>query len=317
MKATVAICTWNRCRLLAQTLEYFERLMIPSGLDWELLIVDNASTDSTRSVIKSFERKLPIEYLHQPTPGHCHSRNCAIEFATGDLMIWTDDDVLVHSDWLVAYIAGAAKYQQVAFFGGPIVPVFELGQPKWLTETWDKCSAAFAARDLGETELTIPPAKFPFGANFAVRTKVQKKFPFDASLGRRGKGMMGEDEIDLFRRLVQAGHLGIWLPAAKLEHFISANRATPEYVGRYFVGQGWANVRKGLPTFHSRFHAWRVAVHNRICYWLKRNRTVADEWLSHLIRSSIAWGEYQAWPHRTKRQSELKPKQKTGGGHST
>jgi glycosyltransferase involved in cell wall biosynthesis len=300
MKATVAICTWNRFRLLAQTLERFEALVIPVGLDWELLVVDNASTDSTRAVVESFQHKLPIRYFYQPISGHCPSRNCAIENADSDLMVWTDDDVLVHQDWLAAYVAGAAKYPESSFFGGPIMPVFENGAPAWLQETWDKCSPAFAARDLGEVELAIPPAKFPFGASFAVRTNVQKEFLFDVSLGRQGSGMLGEDEFDLFRRLVQAGHAGIWLPTPKLEHFISADRATPEYVRRYFIGQGWANLRKGLPTFRSRFHALRVAIHNRLCYWLKRNRAVADEWVSHLIRSGIAWGEFQAWSNRPK-----------------
>lgn len=302
MKATVAICTWNRFRLLSQTLERFESLVIPPGLDWELLVVDNASTDSTRAVLEAYQTKLPIKNLYQPVRGHCPSRNCAIEHATGDLMVWTDDDVLVHPDWLGEYIAGAAKYPDASFFGGPIIPVFENGAPEWLTETWDKCSPAFAARDLGESEQSIPPAKFPFGASFAVRTAVQKKFLFDVTLGRLGTGMLGEDELDLFRRLVQAGHHGVWLPGPRLEHFISADRATPEYVGRYFVGQGWANLRKGSPTFATRFHALRVAIHNRVCFWLKRNRAVADEWVSHLIRSSIAWGEFQAWgKHRNTR----------------
>jgi glucosyl-dolichyl phosphate glucuronosyltransferase len=315
MKVTVAICTWNRSRLLTQTLEHFKRMVIPPELPWEILVVDNGSTDSTRAVLASFSNSLPIRSLHQPISGHSRSRNLAIEHANSDLMIWTDDDVLVEKDWLVAYVAGAAKYPEAAFFGGPIAPVFENGSPDWLQATWPKCSPAFAARDLGETEANIPPAKFPYGANFAVRTSLQKTFLFDVSLGRQASSMLGEDEIDLFRRLIQAGHHGVWLPAPKLKHFITADRSTAEYVGRYFIGQGWANIHYGRPTFQSRFHALRVAIHNHLCYRLKRNRAKPDEWVSHLIRAGIAWGEFQAWKQQRdepNRINELEPPPDSG-----
>lgn len=295
MNVTVAICTWNRCRLLDLTLASLNRVRTESIDNWQILLVDNGSQDATSSVVKSHASKLPLRYLRQPVQGHARSRNFAIQHATGDLMIWTDDDVQVDPGWLAAYVSAAHRHPQATFFGGPIEPQFEGARPEWLAETWTKCRAAFAARDQGAKELTIPPALFPFGANFAVRMNTQKEFLFDTSLGRSARSMLGEDEIDLLQRLVEAGHQGVWLPLAQLRHLIPAERATPEYVGRYFVGQGMANVIKNRPTLDSRFHALRVAVLNRLCYWLKKNRKSADEWVSHLIRSSIAWGEFRSW----------------------
>lgn len=304
MKITVAICTWNRSRLLQQTLQSLEQIRLSKPHEWELLVVDNGSTDDTRRVAESFAEKLPLRYLFQPILGHARSRNHAIENASSDVIVWTDDDVVVEPNWLEVYAVAANKYPAATFFGGTIFSRFEAPMPSWLNETWSKCSSAFAAREQGEVEIAIPPALFPFGANFAVRTIVQNEFPFDVDLGRQADGMLGEDEIDVFRRMVKAGHNGVWLPQARLEHVIPKDRATPEFVGRYFAGQGFANQIKGKPTFQSRFHALRVAMHHRICFWLKKNRAPADEWVSHMIRSSIAWGEFRGWNRRPATKSE-------------
>jgi GT2 family glycosyltransferase len=298
MKITVAICTLNRSRLLRQTLQSLSQIRLDVPHEWEILLVDNGSTDDTKQVVQSFADRLPLKYLFQPIVGHARSRNHAIENVSGDLIVWTDDDVKVQPNWLEIYANAASMYPQSTFFGGTISPYFEAPMPSWLGETWGKCSSAFATREQGDLETAIPPALFPFGANFAVRASVQQDFLFNVALGRQADGMLGEDEIDVFRRMVQAGHTGVWLPQARLEHVIPSDRATPDYVSQYFVGQGLANVLKGQPTFQSRFHALRVAVHQRACYWLKRNRVSADEWVSHMIRSSIAWGELRGWDHR-------------------
>ncbi len=295
MKISVAICTWNRSRLLKQTLEHLARMRLPEGIDWELIIVDNRSEDDTREVIQQFEGQLPIVYVFEPVQGHSRSRNAAIGRASGDLMVWTDNDVIVDPGWLASHLAGAEKHLSADFFGGRIEPVFELERPEWLTATWDKCQPVYATRDLGDSEFRLAEGQFPYGANFAIRTAVQRQFLFDESAGRQADGMLGEDEVGVLRRVEAAGHHGVWLPEASLQHFIPADRATPEYVGSYFFGQGRANVLKGRPTMDSRWHAFRVAVHNYICFRIKRRKAVADEWVSHLIRANIAWGEFRQW----------------------
>ena len=110
MKLSIVICTWNRSSLLAQTLEQFTRLRVPEHSTWEVLIVNNACTDDTDAVIKRFDGSLPIRRLFEAVAGHTHARNCAIRHATGDLLIWTDDDVLVSEDWLTRYEEAYARY---------------------------------------------------------------------------------------------------------------------------------------------------------------------------------------------------------------
>ncbi len=301
MKVSVAICTWNRSDLLFQTLQRLKRLTIPTGVDWELIVVDNASTDATAATIDQFYNDLPIRAIYQPIPGHSRSRNAAIEVAQGELILWTDNDVWVDSNWLAAYVAAAQANSAAAYFGGKIAPRFLSPQPRWLAETWGKCHPVYATRDLGDDPFRLSPGQFPFGANFAVRTAVQKQYRFNVSLGRSQAGMLGDDEIEMMARLNAAGHHGIWVPQAKVEHLIPDDRATPDYVSRYFVGQGIANLKKGKPTMKSSGHARRVALFNQLCFLFKQHRSTSDEWVSHLIRASIARGESVGYQQRTER----------------
>jgi glycosyltransferase involved in cell wall biosynthesis len=295
MKVSVAICTWNRSRLLRQTLSSLLKLEMPNTLDWELIVVDNGSTDDTAAVIREFAEKLPIQYLHEPVPGHSRCRNRAIEVAEGDLLLWTDDDVIVSRNWLADYARAALEYPQASFFGSQIIPQFEDPIPAWLNETWPKCQPAFAAKDLGEPTRYLNPGQYPFGANFAIRGPVQRQYLFDVHLGRSGQGMLGDDETNVLQRLTAAGHQGVWLSGAVVYHVIPPERATADYLSRYFVGQGTANVMKGKPTTRGPFDARWTWLHHRACHRWKAKRTSADEWVSHLIQSSIAQGELLGW----------------------
>src|SRR6266536_6078206 len=92
MLITVAICTWNRCELLQTALEQLTRLLVPVDIEWELLVVNNNSTDATSSAIAPFASRLPVRELFEPKPGKSHALNLAIGEAAGDYILWTDDD---------------------------------------------------------------------------------------------------------------------------------------------------------------------------------------------------------------------------------
>ncbi len=292
MKITIAICTWNRSRLLRQTLESISNLEIPPDVNWEVVIVDNNSTDDTKQVIQSFSDTLPLIYWFEKTQGHSFSRNVAIARASGDLIIWTDNDVEVRPDWLCNYAAACRTYPEATFFGGGIIPVFESAMPQWLEETWGKCQAVYAARDLGTQDFRLESGQFPYGANFAIRTQTQEKFLFDIKTGRKEGDLLGGDEITLLQRVTNSGHHGVWLGNVPLSHVIPDDRATENYVARYFIGQGQSNVQNGKSMHASKWRALIAAKFHQICYRLKRRSRDADEWVSHMIRSSIASGEY-------------------------
>ena len=108
MDVTVAICTWNRARLLDTTLARMCSLRIPAGIRWELLVVDNNCTDETPAVIERYASRLPIRRLVEERQGTSFAKNCVLSQAEGELLVWTDDDVLVDENWLAAYLEAAA-----------------------------------------------------------------------------------------------------------------------------------------------------------------------------------------------------------------
>ena len=297
-KVDIAICTWNRDSLLAQTLNSVLQLSIPESVSVSVLIVDNNSTDHTQSVIDSFVStagdQLSVVGLKEAQQGHTFSRNKAIESATGDLMLWTDDDVILPTNWIEAYVAAANQFANSVFWGSVIEPKFQEGPASWITENWDNLKGCFAHRDLGAESIEFTTERLPYGANFAIRTQTQKEFLYSTNLGRRGDAVLGEDELELFRRVLDACHQGNWVPGAIVQHIIPPDRSTEKYVYDYFVGQGRALVAKGKP-WHNDVAKFKSEARSEYAkYKLKRAFANSKTWVSHMLRSALAQGQFEA-----------------------
>ncbi|MDG1873278.1 MAG: glycosyltransferase [Mariniblastus sp.] len=297
-KVDIAICTWNRSQLLADTLKSFSALNIDDAISLRILIVDNNSSDLTPDVIRSFCKsdfatRHTVVPLRETRQGHTYSRNCAINAADSDLIIWTDDDVNVESDWVQKYVQAANAFPDITFFGGVIKPRFKTKMPRWISENWESLKGCFAVREFAG-ELALNQSRLPYGANFAIRTELQKQFQFDHRLGRRGEEVLGEDELDLFRRLLAAAYRGQWVPGAALWHVIPEDRATEKYVFDYFVGQGRALVAKG-EQWHSDIDLLNKESRSEYRkYKLRRWYRGTRVWVSHMLRSGLAQGQAEA-----------------------
>jgi glycosyltransferase involved in cell wall biosynthesis len=244
VKITVAVCTWNRAALLDQTLERMRVLAAPPGATWELLVVNNNSTDDTDAVLARHEPHLPLRRLFEPKQGHSNARNCAVEHAAGDLLVWTDDDVLVEPDWLTEYAAAAAAFPQAGYFGGTVEPWFEVPPPRWVLRNLTALEGPFALRRLGDSVRLLRDGEQVFGANMAFRTELLRRFRFDPTLGRVGTGMLSGDDTELVDRVKADGWTGVWVGTARVRHYIPAGRVSAEYVWKFFRGLGRTNFRR-------------------------------------------------------------------------
>lgn len=273
MLVEIAICTWNRATMLEETLRSLENLIVPGGIQWQLIVVDNNSTDRTANVLNAARDRLPLTVAVEFEAGHSHARNRAISVSRGDLILWTDDDVRVDPNWLSAYCRAATEEPQISFWGGRIEPVFTGGRPQWIEENWQTVSGCFAQRDLGQDSVPFTPERLPYGANFAVRGDVQRQFLFDTRWGRVGSRAVGGDEIEMMRRLLAAGYGGRWLPTSWVWHVIPPERATEAYVFHYFEGQGIELVQRNQAWYSS---SWRLRSlewwHAVQYYWSRRWR---------------------------------------------
>src|SRR6266850_5965612 len=132
MLVTVGICTWNRAALLREALGSLTRLAVPPRLEWEVLVVDNGSTDDTPSVVAELGVAIPIRCVFERAPGLSNARNRCVREARGAYILWTDDDVIVDPGWLRAYVRAFQEHPASAVFGGPVRARFEGTRPAWL-----------------------------------------------------------------------------------------------------------------------------------------------------------------------------------------
>ena len=293
---TVSICTWNRARLLAGTLEQLRNLRIPDGFEWELVVVNNNCTDETEDVLRSYSAMLPLRTFLEPNQGLAHARNRAVEAAQGGMIVWTDDDVLVDPGWLEAYVEAASRWAGAAVFGGPIEILFEEEPPSWLLEGWTLFGGAYAERDFGTDPIPLDPQHIPLGANFAVRTEVQKRHRFDTTLGRSKEVMLGGEDTMLVRGILAEGFEGRWIPDARVRHVIPPSRVSEDYLRRFFHGQGLFGATRAKPGTGIRrlTRTWPVirlrAALATLRYRATRRVTHSSTWSRHLAQESALRG---------------------------
>ncbi len=262
MLVTVAICTWNRSALLDQTLTRLHDLVVPDGTTWELLVVNNNCTDDTDAVLARHATALPLRRLWEPKPGHSNARNCAVDATRGELLIWTDDDVLVDPNWLVEYVNAAAKFPAAGYFGGTVDPWFAETPPRWLSRNLDLLGGPFAIRQFGPEVRPFVGTEAPYGANMAFRTAAMKGHRFDPQLGRTGTGMLSGDETELVARIRAESGPGIWVGPAIVQHYIPPDRMTARYAWKFFNGMGRTGQRmqpvdRSAP-FMARMPRWAI-----------------------------------------------------------
>ncbi len=295
MLVSVALCSWNRSGLLRKTLEQFTYLEAPNGFDWELLVVDNNSTDDTPDVLAEFASRLPLRALREPMPGKSNAANLAVREARGEYILWTDDDVLAGSDWVRQYVDAFRRYPTADVFGGRIDPWFEGTPPRWLSQGFAAVAAVYAAMDLNRPCGLAPEDFFPFGANMAIKRAAHLRHAFDPSIGPQpGSSIRGEEWM-LVRELRRGGSQVVWVPEAKVQHFVPRARQTEAYVRAWFQGSGKLlariDTRRGLGMWFGRpLWLWREWIEHSFRARFGRFTSPPERWLKHLGVSATAWG---------------------------
>ncbi|MEA2763275.1 MAG: succinoglycan biosynthesis protein ExoM [Gemmatimonadaceae bacterium] len=298
---SVVICTWNRSSVLRQTLEQMTLLDVPAEIQWELIVVNNNCSDDTDSVLASFEGRLPLLRLFEPTPGKSHAANLAVREAKGEYMVWTDDDVLVDPNWLKGYLAAFAKWPDATLFAGAIDPWFEGRPPLWLEQVFPHVANAYAALDHGPIGFAMTRDTYPYGANMALKRAAHLREPYDTRLGPRPNSGIRGEEMVLARRLLSSGDTGRWVPEARVRHFIPIERQTLTYLRQYFFGSGevLGIMGKRDPEEHLALGRplwlWKEALLSEIHYRAGRIFRSPDKWIVAFKNANVARGRLKTY----------------------
>ena len=222
---SIVVCTLNRARPLKGALASFAAVHKPPGFAYELIVVDNGSTDDTRAVVESFSERVEpgLRYVYEPRPGLSRARNRAIAEATRAWIWFFDDDVVLAPDWLEGVRCGIERFAQSAALGGRVVAAFETTRPAWLSNA---LLAYYGATDFGDRPRLLADGEYPIGANAGFRRDALEKVGgFREDLGHVGRTFGFNEEPELVDRLRAAGHTAAYVPQAKVDHRIGAERA--------------------------------------------------------------------------------------------
>jgi hypothetical protein len=299
MLVTVAVCTRNRARSLARMLASLAA-MPPPDCAWEVLVVDNASSDDTGDVLAEFAGRLPLRREREPRPGISYARNRAIATAHGTYITWTDDDVVVDRDWLAAYLRAFARWPEAALFGGRIVPVLLPPQVAWVRDNGALLAHPLGVREFGPVALPLSLAedRLPFGGNCAVRMAEQRRFLYDPALGAGPLRRLGE-ETAVFEAMLAAGCTGWWVPDSRVEHMIGPERQTVAHVRGWFAAAAATDAYRHGSTSRRLFGVprwlWRRAAGARLDYHVGRLTAPPAIWLPRLIALAQAEGAIRYW----------------------
>lgn len=230
---SILICTYNRRRVLAQTLEGLTRLRVPSGVEAELVLVCNACTDGSEDVGREWSARMPFaaRVVVEPEPGLSVARNRAISEAQHDILAFTDDDVLVDPGWIDGLLEiYRTQGARVGVVGGRVDLWWgAVERPAWLPK---ELEWLLASHDRGDQilELSTPDL---FGANFSLRREVFDRVgPFRTDLGRKGKNLGGFEEAVFIESAIRAGFRVFYTPRAGVRHWVHPERATQRYMSR-------------------------------------------------------------------------------------
>ena len=245
MRLDVIIPTYNRQDLLPFTLNSLLAAEIPEGLEVTITVVDNNSTDGTRQVVESFQKKFgedKIKYCFESQQGRSHALNKGITSTSGDLVGMIDDDEEVDQNWYKTAFE-VFRTRQLDFIGGPYIPRWSSTPPDWLPR---KYGGVVGWVDGGDKEVPYD-SNYPgilMGGNAVFRRSIFEEVGlYTTWLGRTDKGLLtGEDE-ELYGRLLAHGAKGVYLPGLIIYHRVLPERMTKKYFRRWCF---WRGVSLGL-----------------------------------------------------------------------
>lgn len=244
IKATVIIPTYNRCLSLRRVIESVSRLDFPRE-QFEIVVVNNNSSDDTPKVAFSFcNSGITLKYVKEERLSFTLARNTGARAASGRILCYIDDDVVVDKLWLSAVIEAFEADDRVGVVGGPIFPLFEVEPPDWIKRYYSM-SGWLSLLDDGKNPHEI---NYAYGPNFSVRKDVFELvggFPPD-TIGVESEGRpqviekiyIGSGDVGLSSKVRNAKYKVVYAPEARVSHVIPPIRLTKKWWHSRFSGEG-------------------------------------------------------------------------------
>ncbi|WP_416669943.1 glycosyltransferase family 2 protein [Egbenema bharatensis] len=228
------ICTHNRDAYLGAAIDSL--LAQTFAGEFEVIVVDNASSDRTREVVESRLPHPRLQYVYEPVTGLSVARNTGAKVAQSPILAYLDDDAVATPSWLSDLYQAYQQNEQLAIAGGKVTLLWAAGTtpPRWLSPG---LAGNLGAYDLGDEVVYIDrPSLTPRGLNYSIRRDfLEQVGGFDLNLGRVGKSLLSNEELRMTELALAQGWQVAYLPNAIVAHHVA-----PERLNRsWFLSRGW------------------------------------------------------------------------------
>ncbi len=239
VKASVVICTYNRASGIGLVLDDLAAQGGLDGMPWEVVVVDNNSTDGTRPTVEAQQAsgRIPVRYVREPVQGKSYALNRGIAESQGAIVAFTDDDVRIPPTWLASILA---PFHDPACMGvaGAVLPQWSTPRPAWVSDVEPyQMMAAIVKYWQGST--AGPAVAPPIGANCAWRRAVFTRHGgYRTDLGPGGERTPLGEDTEFGLRVMSRGESVWYEPAALLHHPVMPERLTRRYFTTWYYQSG-------------------------------------------------------------------------------
>jgi len=282
---SVIICCHNSSTRLPETLRHLAAQQVPDNLPWEIVVVDNASTDETAAIaLRNWPGTAPLRVVPEPQPGLNHARRRGILEARHEIISLIDDDNWVAADWIRRVQSIFAANPGVGACGGKSEAVTEIDPPAWFENI--KGFYAIGSQHRKNGDVTDAPGTLLWGAGLNLRAAafhelLARHFEFSVQDRKGAQLSTGGDTETCFA--LRASGWRLWYDdALLLRHFVPRERLRWDYALRLMQGMGRASVlfdlylsALGCPPFDA-YPAWKKT-------WLFQLLKVLRQWATVVL----------------------------------
>jgi glycosyltransferase involved in cell wall biosynthesis len=234
LSITAIICTHNRDRYLGAAIDSLLAQDLP---EYQVLVVDNASSDRTHEVVASRLANPKLRYVYEANLGLSAARNRGFQETDSDILAYLDDDAIAQPNWLRELLNAYEQNENLVIAGGKVTLIWppEISQPPpWLSK---HLQGALGDYDLGNEILEITnPGLTPRGLNYSIRRQfLQSVGGFDLNLGRVGKKLLSNEELFMTELALKQGQQVLYLPQALVAHHVAPERLQAQW----FLNRSW------------------------------------------------------------------------------
>ncbi|MBV6519760.1 MAG: hypothetical protein HCAMLNBO_02673 [Candidatus Brocadia fulgida] len=232
------ICTHNRAGYLQKAIQSLMDQRTPTD-KYEIVVVDNCSTDSTKKVVDQFSAKGNVRYIFEPTLGLSYARNTGWRSARGKYVAYLDDDAIACPVWLDKILeAFETVTPRPGCVGGRVTPIWEASRPEWLSDWLLHGLTIIDWSDMPHI-LTNLSEEWLVGANIAFPVEILERVGgFTPNLDRAGNNLLSSGDVFLENQIKNMGYSCFYHPDITIGHHIFESRLSQSWFIRRYYWQG-------------------------------------------------------------------------------